>query len=88
MLFLLVMVSMSSSLDRSIVSLLQEQIKTDLRLSDWQLGLISGPAFALFYSFAGLPMARIAERVRRPKLLAIAMSVWSATNISSASVPT
>jgi predicted MFS family arabinose efflux permease len=64
-------------MDRGIVSLLQEAIKTDLRLTDVQLGLISGPAFALFYSIAGLPVARLAERMNRPNLLAIAIAFWS-----------
>jgi predicted MFS family arabinose efflux permease len=76
-LFLLVLVSVSNYLDRNIVALLQEPIKADLKLSDWQLGLISGPAFALFYSFAGLPVARIAERANRPALLAVCITVWS-----------
>lgn len=77
LLTVLVLVSVCNTMDRGIVSLLQEAIKTDLRLSDAQLGLISGPAFALFYSIAGLPVARLAERKNRPNLLAIAIAFWS-----------
>lgn len=77
LLSVLVLVSVCNTMDRGIVSLLQEAIKADLRLSDAQLGLISGPAFALFYSIAGLPVARLAERSNRPQLLAIAIAFWS-----------
>ncbi len=78
LLTVLVLVSICNTMDRGIVSLLQESIKTDLRLSDVQLGLISGPAFALFYSVAGLPIARLAERANRSNLLAAAVAFWSA----------
>jgi predicted MFS family arabinose efflux permease len=78
LLSVLVLVSVCNTMDRGIVSLLQEAIKTDLRLTDVQLGLISGPAFALFYSIAGLPVARLAERRNRPNLLAMAVAFWSA----------
>jgi MFS transporter, Spinster family, sphingosine-1-phosphate transporter len=77
LLTLLVLVSVSSYMDRSIMALLQEVIKHDLALSDWEIGLISGPAFALFHSLVGVPVARIAERADRPKLLSAAVVVWS-----------
>lgn len=65
-------------IDRTIISILQEPIKADLELSDTQLGLISGTAFALFYSVLGVPVARIAERVDRPRIIAVALASWSA----------
>lgn len=64
-------------IDRTIVSILQEPLKQELGLSDTQLGLISGTAFALFYSTLGVPIARIAERVDRPRIIAIALVTWS-----------
>jgi predicted MFS family arabinose efflux permease len=64
-------------IDRTIVSILQEPLKQELDLSDTQLGLISGTAFALFYSTLGVPIARIAERVDRPRIIAIALASWS-----------
>lgn len=64
-------------IDRTIVSILQEPLKQELGLSDTQLGLISGTAFALFYSTLGVPIARIAERVDRPRIIAIALATWS-----------
>jgi predicted MFS family arabinose efflux permease len=64
-------------IDRTIVSILQEPLKQELGLSDTQLGLISGTAFALFYSTLGVPVARIAERVDRPRIIAVALATWS-----------
>ncbi|MBA4750672.1 MAG: MFS transporter [Sphingopyxis sp.] len=64
-------------IDRTIISILQEPLKRDLGLSDTQLGLVSGTAFALFYSVLGVPIARLAERVDRPRIIAAALAIWS-----------
>ncbi|WP_340313413.1 spinster family MFS transporter [Rhizorhabdus argentea] len=64
-------------MDRQVVSVLAEPIKLDLRLSDTQLGMISGFAFAIFYTGFGLPVAALADRVSRVKVLAVACSLWS-----------
>lgn len=74
---LLILLNLSNYLDRTIIGILQQPMKLELRLEDWQLGVISGPAFALFYSLAGVPIARLAERVNRVRLLAIALAIWS-----------
>jgi predicted MFS family arabinose efflux permease len=74
----LLMIAVSNYLDRGILAVVQEPIKRELGLSDWQLGLLGGPAFALFYAFAGLPVARLAERVNRAGLLATCVGIWSA----------
>jgi MFS transporter, Spinster family, sphingosine-1-phosphate transporter len=74
---LLLLVNVSSALDRTILSVLQEPIKAELKLTDSQLGMISGPAFALFYALAGVPVARLADRVNRTKLLTFVLSLWS-----------
>ncbi len=76
-LFLLVLVNISNYLDRGVLAILQEPIKQDLLLADWQLGLISGPAFALLYSISGIPAARIADKLNRVTVLSIAITVWS-----------
>lgn len=76
-LFLLVLVNISNYLDRGVLSILQEPIKEELLLADWQLGLISGPAFALLYSLSGIPAARIAEKLNRVTVLSIAITIWS-----------
>ncbi len=64
--------------DRSILSILLEPIKLELALSDTQLGLLGGLAFALFYTFLGIPIAALADRRNRVKILAISMIIWSA----------
>lgn len=67
----------SSFMDRTILSIIQNPIKEELQLSDTQLGLLSGFAFALLYSTLGIPVARIAERVDRRWLITISLTVWS-----------
>jgi predicted MFS family arabinose efflux permease len=63
--------------DRRIVTILAEPIKNDLHLADWQIGATTGLAFALFYSGLGIPIARLAARFHRPRLIATCMSLWS-----------
>lgn len=75
---LLLGVTVCNYLDRIVLGVLQEPIKHELHLSDAQLGLLTGPAFALFYSLSGIPAARLAERFNRATLLAAAITVWSA----------
>ncbi len=64
-------------LDRQIVNILAEPIKRDLHLADWQLGSLTGLAFALFYATLALPIARLAERFDRVKIIAVSAIVWS-----------
>lgn len=64
-------------IDRSILAILLEPIKLDLDLNDTQLGLLGGLAFALFYTTLGIPIAALADRWSRVKILSIAMVVWS-----------
>jgi len=73
-------------LDRQIVNILAEPIKTDLHLADWQLGMISGLAFALFYTTLGIPLARWADSPRKDRALLISASlaVWSAMTLACA----
>ena len=63
--------------DRSILSILLEPIKLELVLTDTQLGFLGGLAFAVFYTFLGIPIAMLADRRSRVKILAVAMVVWS-----------
>ncbi len=64
-------------IDRTIVSTINQAIKLDLRLSDTQLGLLGGPAFALLYTLLGVPIARLAERRSRVWIITISLIVWS-----------
>jgi MFS family permease len=67
-----------NSVDRLALGLVLQDIKGDLHLSDTQLGLLSGIAFALFYSVMGIPIARWADRSNRATIIAITTALWSA----------
>lgn len=64
--------------DRQLLSVLVEPIRAELHLSDTQFGLLTGLAFALFYAGMGVPVAFLADRWNRVKLIAISCLVWSA----------
>lgn len=78
-LWILLIVYVFNFIDRQIVNILAEPIARDLDLSDTQIGLMTGLAFALFYTVLGIPIARFADRgtTSRPKLIAISLAVWS-----------
>jgi MFS family permease len=63
--------------DRQILSILNEQLKAEFGLSDTQLGILGGIAFATLYSVLGLPIARWADRSSRVNIIALAIVVWS-----------
>ncbi len=77
MLAVLVLVNILNYVDRQLPFILAEAIKRDLELSDTQLGLLSGLAFALCYSLAALPLARLADLWSAKKVLAGAVVFWS-----------
>jgi MFS family permease len=64
-------------MDRIIVGLLTPAIQQDLALSDSQMGVIQGIAFALFYTLFGLPLGRAADRLNRTRLLSAGTALWS-----------
>ena len=64
-------------IDRQLLAILQEAIKDDLGLSDSQLGLLTGFAFAAFYVSAGIPIARWADRGNRRDIVALSLFIWS-----------
>ena len=77
--WLLMLVHVLNYLDRQVINVLAEPIKQDLGLSDTQLGLMTGFAFAVFYTLVGIPVGRFADRPRtdRVGLLAVALAAWS-----------
>ncbi|MXW72881.1 MAG: MFS transporter [Chromatiales bacterium] len=77
-LYMLMLAYTFSFLDRQIIAILAEDIKRDLVLSDTQLGVLTGLAFALFYAGLGVPIARLADRWHRISLISICLAVWSA----------
>ena len=72
-----------SFVDRNILGLLIDPIKADLGLSDLQIGLLLGPAFAIFYATMGLPLGYLADRRRRTWIVAAGVAVWSAATAFS-----
>ncbi|WP_374764847.1 spinster family MFS transporter [Yunchengibacter salinarum] len=78
MLALLILVYTFNFIDRQIVGILAVPIKADLGLSDTQLGLMGGLAFALFYTSLGIPIAMMADRMNRTWIMTAALTVWSA----------
>lgn len=66
-----------SFLDRQIINILAEPIKRELALADWQIGIMSGLAFAVLYTVVGIPIARLAERGNRPKIIGFSVGLWS-----------
>lgn len=77
MLVMLGLVSMFNYVDRTVLSVLQEPIKRELGLSDAQLGLLTGLAFALFYATFSLPIARLADRWNRRNIITASLATWS-----------
>ena len=74
---ILVIVYTFNFIDRNILSILLQSIKTDLNLSDTSLGLLSGFAFAAFYATLGIPIAKYADRGNRRNLISLSLAIWS-----------
>ena len=74
---LLFFVYVFNFIDRQIVTILAEPIKQELGIADWQLGLMTGTAFAIFYCTLGIPIARLAERRNRPWIIGLSLAAWS-----------
>lgn len=81
--FMLLTIYILNFVDRQVINILAEPIKKELGLLDWQLGMMSGLAFALFYTFLGLPIARLADRSNRPLIISGALAVWSGFTVLS-----
>lgn len=69
-------------IDRQILAILLPQVKAEFNLSDSVLGLLVGPTFALFYATMGLPLALLADRVNRRRLIAASLALFSAMTIA------
>src|SRR5688572_8939709 len=67
----------SSGVDRVAVGILLQDIKTDLNLTDTQLGFLTGLAFALFYAVMGIPLARWADKGNRVAIISVTALLWS-----------
>ncbi len=83
MVSLLTLAYVVSFVDRYILSLLIDPIKADLGLTDFQIGLLLGPAFGIFYATMGLPLGLLADRSRRTWIVAAGIALWSAATAFS-----
>jgi MFS family permease len=80
---LLLVIYTLNFVDRQILNILAEPIRKELHLEDWQLGMMTGLAFAVFYTVLGIPLARLSDRqddigINRGRIISIALFVWSA----------
>lgn len=74
---LLTLINVMNFVDRQLLASFANFIKPDLQLTDTQFGLLAGFAFIVFYSVMGLFMGTLADRLHRPRLLAIGLGLWS-----------
>jgi MFS family permease len=75
---LLLVIFILNNVDRQIINILAEPIRKELHLHDWQIGMMTGFSFAIFYATLGIPIARLAEKGNRSLIIAISVAVWSA----------
>lgn len=67
--------------DRQLIAIASPLLKAEMAISDTELGLLKGFAFALLYSLVGIPIARLADRASRVNIITIALTLWSAMTI-------
>jgi MFS family permease len=75
--FVLMLCYTLSFVDRQILAFLVGPIKRDLHVTDTQIGLLGGPAFAIFYTFMGLFLGRLADKISRRNIVAVGVVFWS-----------
>ncbi len=73
----LVVVYVFNFIDRQILAILAPDIKGELGLSDTQIGALSGVAFGIFYATLGIPIARLADKYSRVKIISVCLAIWS-----------
>ncbi|RZJ38451.1 MAG: MFS transporter, partial [Brevundimonas sp.] len=71
----------SSFIDRQILSLLVEPIRSDLGITDTEFSLLAGLAFSLFYTLMGVPLARLADRGSRRWIIFFGITIWSVMTV-------
>lgn len=74
---ILTLTSMMNIGDRLVFSILMEDIKLQYKMTDTQLALLAGFAFALFYATLGIPIARLADKYNRKNIVALSLTIWS-----------
>ncbi|MDX1383266.1 MAG: MFS transporter [Thermoanaerobaculia bacterium] len=84
----LTLIYVNSFLDRQILGLLVDPIRGSLGISESQMGFIMGPAFGIFYIFAGIPLGRLADVMARRWLIFIGQLFWSLMSVGCGLVRT
>ena len=79
----LLLVHILNFVDRNILAIVAGDIKAEMALSDTELGILLGPAFATFFSLAGIPIARLADLTSRRNVIAVGLVLWSAMTAAS-----
>ncbi|MEM8637084.1 MAG: MFS transporter, partial [Pseudomonadota bacterium] len=80
-LFALIVVYTFNFIDRTLIGVLGDDIRVEFGLSDTEIGLLSGIAFAFLYTLLGIPFAMLAERKSRTWIISLAMAAWSAMTV-------
>ena len=83
---LLTLTQIVSYLDRFLPSLLVHPLEHDLHINDFQMGLLLGPAFVVFYALLGIPLGWLADRFNRRLILAAGVAIWCAMTTTGALV--
>src|SRR5262249_15439441 len=83
---MLVAVFVLGHVDRNILNILIEPIKRELGASDTLMGVLTGPAFALFFAGAGVPIARLADRSSRTRIVLVGLVLWSIVTAAQGAV--
>jgi predicted MFS family arabinose efflux permease len=81
---LLVAIYTVNFLDRQVITTIGEAIKTDLKLTDTQMGALGGIFFAFVYTVLGIPIARVADKANRPWVMTVSLGLWSGFTVLSA----
>jgi len=87
LIFFLAFAYVLSGVDRQILAFVAPAVKSDLALTDFQLGLLQGFAFSLFYAVAGMPMGVLIDRFSRTKVMGAAVAFWSAMTLGCGLAP-
>jgi predicted MFS family arabinose efflux permease len=81
LLILLMLTYAVATMDRQVLAILQEPIKQELRLTDSELGLLTGFSFTLFYSLFGMLVGRLVDRFSRRAVIIVSLLAWSAMTV-------
>src|SRR6202140_3504503 len=79
---ILIATAVLSYTDRQVLSLLVDPVRRDLGISDTQISLLLGTAFAVVYGIAGIPLGYLADRISRRNLIFAGVCVWSLGTIA------